>query len=333
MDGLTFVDHLIGHLMWPVIAVVALVAFYPVLRDRLGGLVRIKVGPGGVEGESAGVLKASDRIMADAPVPPPSRNVVEDHERFERIAAISPRAAVLEAFTVVDNMLKERLLSFGVVSDASGVSGVRSTDAIVEAERIGLLDDAAVEVWKNLRALSNTARHESGLAVTREQALDYGRLAAQLLTTIQHAVPSAPPAAKKDGGPPERPAAAELGGPAEPPAPRAAGRAPAPRAAGPAAGTAAASAPRAARPAAGTAAGTAAAPAPRAARPAAPKSSRRSPARAAAARAGGRSAPPAGAASAGPAAPGPSSARTTEAPDRSDDGWDDPMYDPVNSPS
>jgi hypothetical protein len=99
VDGLTFVDHLIGHLMWPVIAVIALVAFYPVLRDRLGGLVRIKVGPGGVEGEFAGVLKASDRIMADAPVPSPSRNVVEDHERFERIAAISPRAAVLEAFT------------------------------------------------------------------------------------------------------------------------------------------------------------------------------------------------------------------------------------------
>jgi hypothetical protein len=329
VDGLTFVDHLIGHLMWPVIAVVALVAFYPVLRDRLGGLVRIKVGPGGVEGEFAGVLEASDRIMADAPVPPPSQNVVEDHERFERIAAISPRAAVLEAFTVVDNTLKERLLSFGVVSDASGVSGVRSTDAIVEAERIGLLDDAAVEVWKNLRALSNTARHESGLAVTREQALDYGRLAAQLLSTIQHAVPSAPPAVQKDGGPPEPPAAEELGGPVEPPAPPGAGRAPAPRAARPAAGTAAASAPTAARPAAGTAA----APAPRAARPAAPKASRRSPARPAAAKAGGRPVPPAGAAAAGPAASGPSSARTTEAPDLSDDGWEDPMYDPVNSPS
>jgi hypothetical protein len=203
VDGLTFVDHLIGHLMWPVIAILVLVAFYPVLRDRLSGLVRVKVGPGGVEGEFAGVLKESDRIMADAPVPPPSRNVVEDHERFERIAAISPRAAVLEAFTVVYNTLKERLIRCGVISDASGVSGVRSTDAIVEAERIGLLDTAAVEVWKNLRALSNTARHESGIAITKGQALDYGRLAAQMLTTIQHAVPSRPPAAEKA----ERPAA------------------------------------------------------------------------------------------------------------------------------
>jgi hypothetical protein len=121
-------------------------------------------------------------------------------------------------------------MSFGVVSDASGVSGVRSTDAIVEAERIGLLDDAAVEVWKNLRALSNTARHESGLMVTREQALDYGRLAAQLLTTIQHAVPSAPPAAapapraarppapKASRRSPARPAAAKAGGRSAPPA-------------------------------------------------------------------------------------------------------------------
>jgi hypothetical protein len=138
-----------------VIAVIALVAFQPVLKDRLKGLVRFKVGPGGVEGEFAGVLKESDQIMASAPVPPPSQNVVEDHERFERIAAISPRAAVLEAFTVVDNTLKERLLRFGVVSGASGISGVRSTDAIVETERIGLLDDAAVEVWKNLRVVQH----------------------------------------------------------------------------------------------------------------------------------------------------------------------------------
>jgi hypothetical protein len=280
VDGLTFVDHLIGHLMWPVITVIVLVAFYPVLRDRLGGLVRVKVGPGGVEGEFAGVLKESDRIMAEAPVPPPSRNVVEDHERSERIAAISPRAAVLEAFTVVDNTLKERLLRFGVVPDASEVSAVRSTDAIVEAERIGLLDQASVEVWKNLRALSNTARHESGIAITKEQALDYGRLAAQMLTTIQHAVPSRPPAAGK---------------PANRVEPRGAGKAAG--AAGPAA-----------------------------------KGSRRATARPPGATSEGPSTRPARGKAASPVAAA-RRAPTTRTPDRSNDDRDDPIYDPVNSPS
>jgi hypothetical protein len=34
MDGLKFADHLIGHLVWPLLAPIALVAFYPVVRER-----------------------------------------------------------------------------------------------------------------------------------------------------------------------------------------------------------------------------------------------------------------------------------------------------------
>jgi hypothetical protein len=81
-------------------------------------------------------------MTAAAPVTPPSKDVVEDDQRFERIAAIAPRPAVLEAFTVVDNVLKEHLIQVGVAADASGIPEVRSTDATVEAERIGLLDNA-----------------------------------------------------------------------------------------------------------------------------------------------------------------------------------------------
>jgi hypothetical protein len=64
-----FADHLIGHLMWPLIAVIALVAFYPVIRERIAVLERLKVGPSGLEGEFGGVLEKSDRTMAAATVP------------------------------------------------------------------------------------------------------------------------------------------------------------------------------------------------------------------------------------------------------------------------
>lgn len=205
MDGLTFADHLIGHLMWPLIAVIALVAFYPVIRERIAVLERLKVGPSGLEGEFGSVLEKSDRTMAAATVPPPPPDVVEDRQRFERIAEISPRAAVLEAFTVVDNALKQRLIELGVTPEVPVVSEVRSTDAIVDAQRVGLLDNAAGEVWKNLRALSNAARHEPGLSITREQAIDYARLAAQLLSTIKHAVPTIPQGTGPAATPPAQP--------------------------------------------------------------------------------------------------------------------------------
>jgi hypothetical protein len=112
VDGLTFVDHLIGHLMWPVIAIIVLVALYPVLRDRLSGLVRVK--------------GAADPLRRDL----------------------------------------GRLRGLG--------------DAVDGRDRGG--------------GANRSARHESDIAITKEQALDYGRLAAQMLTTIQHAVPSRPPA-------------------------------------------------------------------------------------------------------------------------------------------
>ena len=115
MDGLTFVDHLIGHLMWPVIAIIVLVAFYPVLRDRLSGLVRVK--------------GAADPLRHDL----------------------------------------GRLRGLGGAVDGRDRGG----------------------------GANRSARHESGIAITKEQALDYGRLTAQMLTTIQHAVPSRPPAAEK----------------------------------------------------------------------------------------------------------------------------------------
>jgi len=119
---------------------------------------------------------------------------------------------------VVDNALKQRLIELGVTPEVPVVSRVRSTDAIIDAQRVGLLDNAAVEVWKNLRALSNAARHEPGLSITRAQATDYARLAAQLLSTIKHAVPTIPPGTDPAATPPaqpRRPVAPRGGGPAD----------------------------------------------------------------------------------------------------------------------
>lgn len=117
--------------------------------------------------------------------------IADDRARLERIAAISPRAAVLEAFFLVDNALKERLRKVGV---AEANLQMRSTNAILKAKELGLLGDAEVTVWENLRALSNTARHQPELDISTAQAFEYVRLSSDLRSAIEHAVPDRDPA-------------------------------------------------------------------------------------------------------------------------------------------
>jgi hypothetical protein len=56
-----------------------------------------------------------------------------------------------------------------------------------------LLDQAKIDVWNDLRALSNTLFHQPQFEVRKEQALRYIDLASKLRSTIQDSTPSGSP--------------------------------------------------------------------------------------------------------------------------------------------
>jgi hypothetical protein len=190
MDRFTFIDHMVGHLLWPIVVLLVVLLFRRALQARMPNLTKFRAGPSGVEAEFGQVLQRSDQAMAAEPMPVPTDEIAEDQNRLERIAAISPRAAVLEAFTLVDNALKERLRQVGITgADLQ----MRSTQAIIMARNLGLLGETEVTVWNNLRALSNTARHQPELEIGREQASEYIRLSSALRSAIEKAVPKRDP--------------------------------------------------------------------------------------------------------------------------------------------
>ncbi len=201
MDAMTFIERMFGHLVWPVLILVALLLFRPQIRERIPQLTRVRAGP--FDAEFSEALRDSHDAMGDADVPPASAEVEEDRRRLEHIARISPRAAVMEAFTLVDNALKAKVVDLGL---ASRISDVRWTQAIIAAQEHGLVGPAEVEVWNNLRALSNTARHEERFDVEPKRVFDYIALATSLRTLIERAeasvhsgvVPRRPPVS--DGG-------------------------------------------------------------------------------------------------------------------------------------
>lgn len=122
--------------------------------------------------------------MAYSPEPAPSEETSADRARLQRIAEVSPRAAVMEAFASVDIALKAKLADLGLAPDRDAL---RSTQAVILAQRAGLLDPGSAEAWNNLRALSNAARHEENFRVDREKVADYINIATTLRAIIEEA--------------------------------------------------------------------------------------------------------------------------------------------------
>lgn len=187
MDALTFIEQMVGHLAWPAVILVVLLVFHKQIGERIPQITRLRAGP--FDAEFTEALRDSEDAMSDAHIPPASPEVEEDRRRLERIARISPRAAVMEAFTLVDNALKAKVVDLGL---AAAISDVRSTQAIIAAQEHGLVGPAEVEVWNNLRALSNTARHEERFDVEPKRVFDYIALATSLRTLIERAEASVP---------------------------------------------------------------------------------------------------------------------------------------------
>jgi len=51
MDRFTFIDHMVGHLLWPIVVLLVVLLFRRALQERMPNLTRFRAGPGGVEAD------------------------------------------------------------------------------------------------------------------------------------------------------------------------------------------------------------------------------------------------------------------------------------------
>ncbi len=72
MDGLTFVEHIIGHIAWPSVVIVILLLFRPKLGEIMGRIVEVLL-PGGGALRMAPPTQQQDPTMP----PPPDRRGLE----------------------------------------------------------------------------------------------------------------------------------------------------------------------------------------------------------------------------------------------------------------
>lgn len=200
MSTLEFVAALVDSLAWPVVVLVIVWLLRSQIRGVLKGagpLRRVKAGPGGVEAEwdrklsevGLEALEAMRETRTEAIEEsgakrelPPGRPAVEAArvllaEELAEEAMISPRAAVLEAFSRVDRQLRSRVAA--ALGDPSIITRWPTRRVLEVGASQGIISREAVEIIEGLTVLRNLAAHTPGdkLRLDAERALDYAATA------------------------------------------------------------------------------------------------------------------------------------------------------------
>ena len=176
MDWLTFTSKLIEALAWP-IATVAMVAL---LRKQIAAALplvkRLKAGPVEAEFERE-VRELAESAQAAPPAAPAEPAQVGFKSELYKLAQVSPRAAILEAWLAVEAaaIAAVRTRSPSTVSDAR--KPVLLATMLSQNE---VLAQGQLAIFQELRSLRNQVVHVSDFYPTLEAVSNYIELATYL---------------------------------------------------------------------------------------------------------------------------------------------------------
>lgn len=174
MDWLTFVAHVVDALAWP-LTILIIIA---ILRKPLSGLLpllqRLKYKDFELE-FGRHVEEVRQEVQSELPAPPGPSLIQPDEEVIERLAGVSPRSAVLEAWRRIEEAL------FRVAQRRQINVQARSPLAIFRAlQRAEVLDPGKLRILHELRVLRNDAAHAPDFALSKDSVLEYSRLASTM---------------------------------------------------------------------------------------------------------------------------------------------------------
>jgi hypothetical protein len=185
MDWLTFWTEVIKALAWPV----TVFAIFLILRRPLTRLIpylqRLRFRDIELDfGKQVEELAAE--FHRELPTQPallePSRQL---REHWEKLAPLSPRAVVLEAWLHLEEAAIEASRRHGLKLTSRELrSPILLGHALEEAE---IIDESKLEIFHRLRNLRNAAAHASEFEFDPESALEYADLALRLADFIRSA--------------------------------------------------------------------------------------------------------------------------------------------------
>lgn len=170
MDWLTFIARVIGALAWPTAVITIFLVLRRPILDLLPFVHRLKWKEVEIEfGQQ--VKEISAEIVRELPPSDVALDSSKDDSLF-RLAEVSPRAAVLEAWRGVE------LAALDAARRIAGDEFRNSTftyDALRKLERSEQMAPSILGLLRELRTLRNQAAHSPDFAISKEAAFEYGK--------------------------------------------------------------------------------------------------------------------------------------------------------------
>lgn len=176
-DWLGWTASVLGALAWPLAALTIALIFRRPLLTLLARLDELSWGD-----KSARFAQRLDRLESEAPPLPPEPEtgpelvLSGDHGRFLQLLDLSPNAAVLDAWSRVEDALTALAHDHQIASpDAAEASRALGRRGILPVRTLGMIGE--------MRALRNAAAHNQPISVS--DALRFRNLAKGVLNEIR----------------------------------------------------------------------------------------------------------------------------------------------------
>lgn len=189
MDNLTFIVEITKSLAWPVAATAISMIFKKPLAELISQLMNMKVqgaefkfGKAVKEIKAEEASKSSGNALADVPT-----NLI-------RLADISPRGALLDAWIEVEDSLLEARKRCAIRKqsgwdDDSPIPATMSLNLINSFYKRGIVSGDALDLYRKLRAIRNEVVHSRKLRLSSDEVYDFLELSMRLKSEFDKARP------------------------------------------------------------------------------------------------------------------------------------------------
>jgi hypothetical protein len=203
MDGQSTIVQLISAIAWPFTVIIIAFMFRQEIRKTANRLSTFSYGDMKAEFEKD--LNKLEREVKELPIKESSSKVekpevdsetLDSYERLSRIADISPRAAIMEAWRDIEVTTKQVTDAYGI-SNQGQIAGVRAINELVQKH---LLPQSVISVYEQMRRIRSRAAHSADFAISTDEAKRYIDTAYRFHNTLLFLLQQAEKPKKKSGG-------------------------------------------------------------------------------------------------------------------------------------
>ncbi len=177
---------LIIGIVWPVAVIWIAYLFKGELRSLLQRMSQLKFKYKDIEANfEMGLAEAEAKVLSigqATPSLPPRPEITSKLESLRRIADVSPRAAIMEAWVLVESAAEKS----GFVQGAN-IPRANPRPYVEELVRLGKLPKSSDMILDQLRKLRNQAAHLPEFSLNQDEADRYLQLAARMSELILNA--------------------------------------------------------------------------------------------------------------------------------------------------